>query len=268
MSRWSSLYQALAKASRNASRSTAKRREIFSYAGSNRRARSVVSMVGRCFVDASWASGTVSSASLATHWWAPAGDLGELPLEAEEVLEEAVAPAGRGVGPRHLETAGDGVAALARAVAAVPAQTLRLDRGALGLGADVVAGRRAVGLAERVAACDQGDGLLVVHGHPAERLADVVGREQRVGIAARTLGVDVDQPHLDGAERTGQLRVRRCSARRPARCPPLPRRSPRAPKRPRARTRSRRSRSPCPPVRRCRRARAGRPTRSSCRTSS
>ncbi len=74
MSRCSSLYQALANASRNASRSSAKRREIFSYAGSNRSARSVVSMVGRCFLAASWASGTVSSASLATHWCAPAGD--------------------------------------------------------------------------------------------------------------------------------------------------------------------------------------------------
>ena len=31
-------------------------------------------MVGRFFLDGSWASGMISPASLATHWCAPAGD--------------------------------------------------------------------------------------------------------------------------------------------------------------------------------------------------
>jgi hypothetical protein len=73
MSRCSSLYQALANASANSSGFSWNRLEICSYAGSNRSARSVVSIVGRCFFSGSWASGTVSAASLATHWCAPAG---------------------------------------------------------------------------------------------------------------------------------------------------------------------------------------------------
>jgi hypothetical protein len=64
-----------------------------------------------------------------------------------------------------------------------------------------------VGLAERVAAGDQRDGLLVVHGHAAERLADVGGRGERVGIPVRALWVDVDEAHLHGAERLLQLPV-------------------------------------------------------------
>ena len=164
-------------------------------------------MVGRCFFDGVVGVGTVSSASLATHWCAPAGDSLELPLVGEQVLEEAVAPARRGVGPGDLEPAGDRVAALARPVGAVPPETLRLDRGGLRLGADVVAGPGAVGLAEGVATGDERDGLLVVHRHPAEGLADVAGGEQRVGVAVGALGVDVDQPHLDGPEVVGQLAV-------------------------------------------------------------
>ena len=124
---------------------------------------------------------------------------------AEEVVEEAVAPLGRGAGPRDLEARRDRVGALARAVRALPAQPLPDDRAALGLQADVVAGCCAVGLAERVSAGDQRDGLLVVHRHPLERLADVVGRLERVGLAVGTLRVDVDQPHLDRAQRLGEL---------------------------------------------------------------
>ena len=65
----------------------------------------------------------------------------------------------------------------------LPAEALLLERGALRLRADAgvrIAG--AVGLAEGVAAGDQRDGLLVVHRHPAERLADVDRRGQRIRI--------------------------------------------------------------------------------------
>ncbi len=50
-----------------------KRREIFSYAGSNRSERSVVSMVGTCFFVLSKASGIVAPAPFAFHCFAPAG---------------------------------------------------------------------------------------------------------------------------------------------------------------------------------------------------
>ncbi|CAM5514793.1 hypothetical protein SALBM135S_01304 [Streptomyces alboniger] len=64
-----------------------------------------------------------------------------------------------------------------------------------------------MGLAEGVAARDQGDRLLVVHRHAAERLTDVAGGGDRVGVAVGALGVDVDQAHLDRAERVLQLAV-------------------------------------------------------------
>src|SRR6202040_585305 len=88
-------------------------------------------------------------------------------------------PAGRGGGPGDFDTAGDGVTTLAGAVGALPAEALLLKRGRLGVGADVVRRARAVRLAERVTARDQGDRLLVVHRHAAERLADVASRGER-----------------------------------------------------------------------------------------
>jgi hypothetical protein len=64
-----------------------------------------------------------------------------------------------------------------------------------------------VGLAEGVATGDQRDGLLVVHRHAREGLADVAGGGERIGVAARALGVDVDEAHLHGGQRVGQLAV-------------------------------------------------------------
>ena len=120
---------------------------------------------------------------------------------AEQRLEEARVPRRRGVRPGALEPAGDRVGALAGVVAVAPAEALLLERGALGLGADVLVGvGGAVRLAERVPARDERDRLLVVHRHAVERLADVRGRGERVRGAVRALGVDVDQAHLDRAE--------------------------------------------------------------------
>src|SRR5699024_10893316 len=62
-----------------------------------------------------------------------------------------------------------------------------------------------VRLAEGVATGDECDGLLVVHRYAAERLAYVAGRGHRVGVAVGALGVDVDQAHLDRAERLLEL---------------------------------------------------------------
>ena len=44
-------------------------------------------------------------------------------------------------------------------------------------------------------------GLLVVHRHPAERLANIAGCQQRIRIALRAFGIHVDQAHRGGAER-------------------------------------------------------------------
>src|SRR5581483_10097597 len=72
--------------------------------------------------------------------------LRQLPLVREEVLEEAVAPRRRRLGPRHLEAARDRVAPLAGAVATLPAEPLLLDRRRLRLRADLVGGAGAVRL--------------------------------------------------------------------------------------------------------------------------
>src|SRR5207244_1258009 len=100
-----------------------------------------------------------------------------------------------------LEPAGNRVGALAGAEAADPAEALVLDRAALGLQPDQIRVARAVALAERVAADDERDRLLVVHGHATERLANVPRRGHRVRVGARPFRIHVDQAHLHGAER-------------------------------------------------------------------
>src|SRR3984885_9664575 len=75
MSRCVSLNQARANASANWSGCARKRREIFSYAGSKRSARSVVNIDGAIRFDESCACGTVPAPApfFGRHWCAPAG---------------------------------------------------------------------------------------------------------------------------------------------------------------------------------------------------
>ena len=58
----------------------------------------------------------------------------------------------------------------------------------------------AVGFAEGVSADDQGDGFFVVHGHALEGASDVLGRGERIRLAAGPFRIDVDQAHVVGAE--------------------------------------------------------------------
>ncbi len=162
-------------------------------------------MVGTRFLAASKGSGIVASAPLACHCLAPAGLLVSSHSIVEEIVEEVVAPLGGRLAPGDFRAAGDGVGADARAVLAAPAQTLVLDHRAFRLGPDEGRIAGAVGLAEGVAAGDQGDGLLIVHGHAGEGLADIAGRGERIGIAVGAFGIDVDQAHLHGAQRAVQL---------------------------------------------------------------
>src|SRR6185436_14862019 len=110
---------------------------------------------------------------------------GQLPLVLEEVFEEVAAPPGGRRGPRDFETARDGVGAPAGLVAALPAEALLLEVAALRFGTDMRRRRRTVGLAERVSAGDERHRFLVVHRHAAERLANVPGSGNRIGIAIR-----------------------------------------------------------------------------------
>ena len=134
--------------------------------------------------------------------------LGQLPFVAEQVPEEVVAPLRRRRGPDDFEAAGDRVGALARAECVLPAEALMLDVRAFGRRTRHmrrIAG--AVGLAEGVTAGNQRDGLLVVHRHALERLADVLGGGERIRLAVRPFRIDVDQTHLHRAERIFELAV-------------------------------------------------------------
>src|SRR5215813_4815455 len=102
--------------------------------------------------------------------------LRQLPFVFEQILEEEVAPLRRRLRPSDFRTAGDGIGAHAGAKLALPAEALILKGTALRLWADQRRVTGTVGLAEGVATGNQRDSLLVVHRHPKERLANVLGR--------------------------------------------------------------------------------------------
>ena len=162
-------------------------------------------MVGTCFFDGSNASGMSATAFFAFHCWHAGRALGQLPFVLEQVLEEVVAEFRGRLRPGDFRAAGDGVGADAGAMRALPAEALVFQRARFRLGSNQRGIAGAVGLAERVAAGDQRDGLFVVHRHAEEGLADVLGRGERIGIAVRSGRIDVDQAHLNGAERLGEL---------------------------------------------------------------
>src|SRR5262249_5000843 len=112
---------------------------------------------------------------------------------------------GRRLRPGDLRAAGDGIGADSGAEIALPAETLILDGAAFRLGPDERWIARAVRLAEGVPTGNERDGLLVVHRHAKERLADVLGCGDRSGLAIRSFRVDVDEAHLHRAERLGKL---------------------------------------------------------------
>src|SRR5271169_3332684 len=134
--------------------------------------------------------------------------LGQFPFVAEEVREEVVAPPGWRLGPDDFQAAADRVIAFAAAIGVLPAEPLLLDGGAFGLRADILARiGSAVGLAEGVSAGNERNGLLVVHGHARERLANIPRRTERIRLAVRPFRIHVDQTHLNGAQRILKLTV-------------------------------------------------------------
>ena len=138
----------------------------------------------------------------------PGGARRQLPVVLVEVLEEPVVPLRRVIGPCALQPAGDRIGAFAAAKAVLPAEALLLQAGALWFGTDVLGVRGStMGLADRVAADDERKGLLVIHRHAAERLANVLSCSERIGVEARPLRVHVDQAHVIGPERPLDLPV-------------------------------------------------------------
>ena len=103
------------------------------------------------------------------------GALFQMPVVFVEVVEEPVVPLRRVIGPGALQPAGDRVGAFAAAKAVFPAEALLLQAGALRFGTDVLGIRGGtMSLADRVAADDERNRLLVIHRHAAERLSNVL----------------------------------------------------------------------------------------------
>ena len=130
------------------------------------------------------------------------------PLEGEQVVQILGGPLSRLRSPGTLQAAGDRVRAIALAALVLPAETLLLDARGGGLGADALGWVGfSVRLAKGVSARDESDRLFVVHGHAAERLADVLRGGEGVGIAVRSLWVHVDEAHLNRGQRVVELSV-------------------------------------------------------------
>ena len=85
--------------------------------------------------------------------------------------------------------------------AALPAEALLLDAGALGFRTDQRRIASAMTFAESVSSGDERDGLLVVHRHAREGLSNVAACSDRTRFAVRPFRIDVDQTHLNGGER-------------------------------------------------------------------
>src|SRR5258707_7901507 len=99
--------------------------------------------------------------------------LHQVPLIAEQGVQVPVVPLHRVAGPCAFQPAADRVDTFAAAIGVFPAEALFLDAGALGLGADVRARiGSAMAFAERMAAGNERDCLLVIHRHASERLSD------------------------------------------------------------------------------------------------
>ena len=167
----------------------------------------------------------------------------QLPVVLMEVFEVPVVPPCRLVGPGAIQPAGDRVGALTAAKPVLPAEALLLQAGALWFETDVLGGRGGtMGLADRVTADDERNGLLVVHRHAGERLSNVLRCKGRVRVAARPLRIHVDQAHVIGTEGPLPFLPRRRGAGLRARSPRTPdRRPPRVPRCRRGRRRSRTS---------------------------
>ena len=123
------------------------------------------------------------------------------PLILEQVLEEVVAPLGRGLRPDHFQPGSNGVCARAAAVAAAPAEALGFNRRGFRVNVEVAGGARAVRFTQRMAAGDQRHHLFVVHAHIAESGTDRRRGRGRVAARFRAFRVNVDQTHFGGAER-------------------------------------------------------------------
>src|SRR5215213_10796992 len=131
----------------------------------------------------------------------------QLPVVLEQVVQVSVVPLRRLVGPCALQPAGERVGALAAAEGVLPAEALLLEGGSLRFRTDVLGIDGTMALADRVAADDERDRLLVIHRHTTEGRSNVPGGRQRIRVATGPFRIHIDQAHLHGAERTGEFPI-------------------------------------------------------------
>ena len=170
-----------------------------------------MSIIGACRFDGSCASGTVSSAAPVRRASTAGRRPGSwsAPTRSRTGSRRSRCPTWSGRGPGALEAAGDRVVALAGAERVLPAEALLLDRRAFGLAARRARSASAAPWAlpkvwpPAISATVSSSFIAMRR----ERLADVAGRGERIGVAVRALRVHVDQAHLHGAERVGELAV-------------------------------------------------------------
>ena len=127
--------------------------------------------------------------------------LGQRPFVIEQQMEVAVVPL-RGVGgPSAFDAAGDSVTAHTAGAVVHPTQALFVHIGALRGWTQVLRLAVAMCFTHGVAACGQGHGFFVVHGHACKGQAHVLRRFQGIRLAVDAFGVHIDQTHLHRSQR-------------------------------------------------------------------
>src|ERR1700691_5335467 len=134
--------------------------------------------------------------------------LGQFPLVFEQVLEEIVTPFRWCACPGDFQAAGNCITCNAGGVGVCPDEAVLLNWRAFWLSSHVLLGRAgSVSLAKRVTACDQGDGLFIVHSHAREGLADILGWRNRIRHAFRAFRIDINETHSGTAERIREIAI-------------------------------------------------------------
>ena len=135
--------------------------------------------------------------------------LGQHPIMVHQVLKIVIVPLGWVGGPSAFNAAGNRIATHAGAEAVLPAKAHLFHRRRFRLRAHIARGASAMALAEGMATGDQRDGFFVIHRHARKGFANVTTRGERVRLAIRAFGIDVNQAHLHGSERVFQNAVAR-----------------------------------------------------------
>ena len=130
--------------------------------------------------------------------------LRHLPFIAEQIVEIPHVEFGGFLGPSPFDTRSKGVGRLAVETGVGPAKTLCLDPGRFRFDTDIVHGPAPMRLADGVATAGQRCSLFVIHRHPAKSFTHMQRGAGWVRVAIHTLGVDVDQAHMNRRQRIFQ----------------------------------------------------------------